>query len=428
MRAQFVIPVIVSILILGTFGISQDAYAVPQIISSDNIQTNDIVLTSVDGFIIDGDITITSTAGDVTFNGAIDASGTGGSLTINTPTGIATFNGAIGGANPLNSLTIASSNNVVLGSLNVQSLNVNSGGSITQTASITVVGTTSIIADSNVTLDIDTNDFGGAVSVSGASVSLDDTNSIVLGDIDASVFLLVEADGDISDGPSGALGDGINVVGPTTIIAGGVVTLDNDVNDFGGAVSVSGASVSLDDTNSIVLGDIDASGTLHVEAGVSITDAEFALVPGDAIDAVGQATFIAPLVTLDNVLNNFAGGLIIIVDSDGDGVFTDVDPDDNNPCNPNTNAPTCLDEIQDLIDDIGAELPENVGDSLIAPLENVIKLLDDDNPKNDGAVCGKLDAFENQINAKEGKKNGISVDQADALRVALESINTALGC
>ena len=139
MSRGIILPVIVSILILGTFGISQDAYAVPQIISSDNIQTNDIVLTSVDGFIIDGDITITSTAGDVTFNGAIDASGTGGSLTINTPTGIATFNGAIGGANPLNSLTIASSNNVVLGSLNVQSLNVNSGGSITQTASITVV-------------------------------------------------------------------------------------------------------------------------------------------------------------------------------------------------------------------------------------------------------------------------------------------------
>jgi len=65
---------------------------------------------------------------------------------------------------------------------------------------------------------------------------------------------------------------------------------------------------------------------------------------------------------------------------------------------------------------------------LTAPLENAIKLLDDNNPKNDGAVCGKLNAVDNKIDAKGGKKNGLTSEQADALRAALESINVALGC
>ena len=33
------------------------------------------------------------------------------------------------------------------------------------------------------------------------------------------------------------------------------------------------------------------------------------------------------------------------VDNDGDGVLADVDPDDNDPCNPNTNAPACLGNV-----------------------------------------------------------------------------------
>ena len=90
---------------------------------------------------------------------------------------------------------------------------------------------------------------------------------------------------------------------------------------------------------------------------------------------------------------------------------------------------TPQEQIQDLIDDIEeANLPENLAKSLAAPLKNAINLLDDDNPKNDGDVCGKLGAVDNKIDAQEGKKKGLTLEQADPLRAQIESINAALGC
>jgi len=40
--------------------------------------------------------------------------------------------------------------------------------------------------------------------------------------------------------------------------------------------------------------------------------------------------------------NTNAAACLAITDADNDGVFADVDPDDNDPCNPNTNAAACL--------------------------------------------------------------------------------------
>lgn len=150
-------------------------------------------------------------------------------------------------------------------------------------------------------------------------------------------------------------------------------------------------------------------------------------------------------------IDNDCNGLIDDgIDADGDGFISDASPggDDCNDADATINpgafdipgdgidqdcsgADTPLppqEQIEDLIDDIGANLPEKLAQSLAAPLENAIKLLDDDNPKNDGAVCGKLGAVDNKIDAKEGKKNGLTSEQADALRAQLESIKTSLGC
>ncbi|MFQ5970462.1 MAG: hypothetical protein ACE5J2_08220 [Nitrososphaerales archaeon] len=84
--------------------------------------------------------------------------------------------------------------------------------------------------------------------------------------------------------------------------------------------------------------------------------------------------------------------------------------------------------IEELIDDVNAmELPKGVKTSLTAPLGNAVKLLTDDNPKNDKAVCGKLGAFINQVDAKE-KSGKLTTAQAAELRNAAEGIKDSLGC
>jgi len=106
-------------------------------------------------------------------------------------------------------------------------------------------------------------------------------------------------------------------------------------------------------------------------------------------------------------------------DSDGDGL--------GDVCDTTPNG-TPEEQIDALIENITSDIPTNVGNSLVAPLQSAVALLEDDNPNNDSAVCGKLGAVDNKINAMEGKKNGLTSEQADALRAQLESINTSLGC
>jgi len=72
-------------------------------------------------------------------------------------------------------------------------------------------------------------------------------------------------------------------------------------------------------------------------------------------------------------------------------------------------------------------LPNGVETSLKAPLGQASALLNDNNPNNDGAVCGKLGAFINQVNTKA--QNGqLTSAQASQLLNAANAIKTSLGC
>ncbi len=63
----------------------------------------------------------------------------------------------------------------------------------------------------------------------------------------------------------------------------------------------------------------------------------------------------------------------------------------------------------------------------MAPLKQAVKLLNDDNTNNDNAVCGKLNAFINEVNAKE--KNGkLTLAQADQLKQQANAIKFSVGC
>jgi hypothetical protein len=83
--------------------------------------------------------------------------------------------------------------------------------------------------------------------------------------------------------------------------------------------------------------------------------------------------------------------------------------------------------IDRLIDHIHSlDISDHLKNSLSAPLKQALRLLNDDNPNNDNAVCGKLGAFTNLVNAKTGK--GLSSEEAEDLINQANTIMTNLSC
>jgi N-acetylneuraminic acid mutarotase len=84
--------------------------------------------------------------------------------------------------------------------------------------------------------------------------------------------------------------------------------------------------------------------------------------------------------------------------------------------------------IQNLISLLsGLGLAKGLQTSLAAPLNQALAILNDGNPNNDAAVCGKLGAFLNQLGAKD-KGAQITAAQAAALRQSAEIAKTSLSC
>jgi hypothetical protein len=88
-----------------------------------------------------------------------------------------------------------------------------------------------------------------------------------------------------------------------------------------------------------------------------------------------------------------------------------------------------IDELISIIQNLDDNVPQSVKTSLIAALEEVSNILNDNNPNNDeSAACGTLDAFINQqVNAYE-RRDTLTADQANVLRIQAEDIRNILGC
>src|SRR5919197_4318802 len=83
----------------------------------------------------------------------------------------------------------------------------------------------------------------------------------------------------------------------------------------------------------------------------------------------------------------------------------------NPPPTPAQAIDRLISDVQNLDDNV----PQSVKTSLTAPLKEPSNILNDNNPNNDKAACGKLSAFINQINANE-RRGTLAADQADDLR------------
>jgi TolB protein len=100
-----------------------------------------------------------------------------------------------------------------------------------------------------------------------------------------------------------------------------------------------------------------------------------------------------------------------------------------NPPSPFPPLPTPAEVIDELISIIQNldNVPQSVKTDIIAALEEVSNILNDNNPDNDESACGRLDAFINQVNAYE-ISDTLTSDEADELRTQAEDIRDMLGC
>jgi Tol biopolymer transport system component len=94
--------------------------------------------------------------------------------------------------------------------------------------------------------------------------------------------------------------------------------------------------------------------------------------------------------------------------------------------NPPPTPAQAIDELISTVENLD-NVPQSVKTSLTAPLNGASDILNDDNPNNDKAVCGKLGAFINQVNANE-RRGTLTADQADELRTQAEGIRNKLDC
>ena len=85
-------------------------------------------------------------------------------------------------------------------------------------------------------------------------------------------------------------------------------------------------------------------------------------------------------------------------------------------------------QIQNLMNTINnLNLDNSIRNSLKAPLNQAVNILENNNPTDDVSVCNKLNAFIQQVNAQT-QNNRLSQEQANQLIQSAQSIQNSLGC
>ncbi|MCV2357276.1 hypothetical protein LNV09_24285, partial [Paucibacter sp. B2R-40] len=229
-------------------------------------------------------------------------------------------------------------------------LSVTSAGAVAQVAStaLTVAGSSSINAGINaIALTQASNDFQGEVSLIGSTTQLTDANALTLGSLNTGA-LSANATGvlnlgsgtvssltALSNGGAITQTGGLNVSGVSNFNAGaGTVTLVQTSNDFQGAVSLTGSTAQIRDTNALILGNLStgaltAVSTGDLNLGSGTVSSLTALSNGGAISQSGGLTVSgsssvnagARSITLTQANNDFQGlvtlegGLVQITDA-----------------------------------------------------------------------------------------------------------------
>jgi len=162
-----------------------------------------------------------------------------------------------------------------------------------------------------------------------------------------------------------------------------------------------------DDINDIFTLD-SIAGTAKITMAEKETISEITLTKGNSITIDPQTT----IITADS--DNPDVVIVLGIDDEP----TVLSPGDSTVISQNQ-------AIQNLIDTvISMNIHSGTQNSLIANLDSALDKLTDNNPNNDSAACGKLDSFENKVNAQEGKK--LTLQQAETLRGLASDIKSVI--
>lgn len=274
--------------------------------------------------------TLTQTGGTLSAGGNLTVTsgfsqGTTGSIGVTGITSITDTSGGVqlGHLSSTGSMSVTSTDGAITQA---------TGTAITASVSSSFAASTGIspVVPANITLTNSGNDFGGAVSLNGAQVSIVDKNSLLLGDVTASGKLDATASNNltlsgnvsadsldltVTTGDIQQTGGSVNVTtGPTKLTAGGDITLDGPYNDFTGTVNAGGDNITLKDVNGITLGNVSAGKDFKVTAGGDITQDNTGgkkILVGGSTDLTAGGD-----ITLDGPNNDFKG----TVNAGGDNI------------------------------------------------------------------------------------------------------------
>ena len=217
-------------------------------------------------------------------------------------------------------VTVSDASDLILNGLSAGGdVLVSAGAAITDSAgtTISIVGLADITASGTITLGDDGGDTTnfGSLNIQGTNVEITEDSVTELADVDATTFTLVSGGAITQTGP-------LSVSGVTTLTAPGAsITLDDAGNDFG-TVTILGSSstdVTIEDTDDLVLGGLDITGNLDVDAGGTLTDSNPIDVGGTAsIATTGTGSDI----TLDDL--TVSGAIDINTDATSDAILVNA--------------------------------------------------------------------------------------------------------
>jgi len=340
MRAQFVIPVLASILILGGLGLTQEAFAT------------------------------TFTISDTTTGG--DCVALGGSW--NNIQKICT----------ITNLTVSSSDILVIDGVfffildtvfNSGTIHVN-GGSTIQSGAIIIFNSASLVNNGFIQVN------GGSGFSSGIIFNggLLDNNNII----------------EINGGPFPG-GNGI-LSSSGTVSNSGIFIVNGNVESFSGIVLLSEFSIFINECGGVLVlngGTGQESGFMRVEDDFGLsTFTNFGIIDLNGNDGLGSGSIFwfafSPLLNHGIINSNPGSG-----DFSG-GFFFGTIIEEPGQC--------ALDKLNELISVIeGLDLSKPSDKSLTQKLNAAIKFLTDKNEKNDLNSCNKLNDFVKLVNAQDGK-------------------------
>ena len=300
---------------------------------------------------VNGDVTLTSTAGSVAINGALNGNTyDADTLAISAADSVA-LRGETGGLMRLHDLSL-SGNAISTAALNIDNdLSIDSVTSLTQSARYYVGGNADFTSLGNITLQNAANQFMGEVALSGNAVQISGLDALTLSGVDATtlqasaVALLTLRDATMAQSTaltgnavrldSVALGQtstvtatggnisqngAVGVGGASNWTATGDIVLGDGTNQFGGAVSAEGSNITLSADSALNLGSVTTAGVARlsgrgvhlgsVQANSLQVQSSAGITQGNALAVTGTAGFNATGdVVLDNVNNTFSAGV-----------------------------------------------------------------------------------------------------------------------